>query len=123
MKQINEDFLDNIGAVELDKSSLYKDEETAHSYPYFATDMSAILDDDDDYDDYDDDDYDDFDDDDDVEDVKVYNRKPDRRRLAPAQPMQRQPMRQDMGQPMQRRKAPSQDIDLDDDFSFDFIKK
>lgn len=50
MKQINEDFLDNIGAVELDKSSLYKDEETAHSYPYFATDMSAILDDDDDYD-------------------------------------------------------------------------
>ena len=76
-----------------------------------------------DYDDYDDDDdYDDYDEDDDVEDVKVYNRKPDRRRLAPAQP-QHQPVRQAPGQLGARRKAPSQDIDLDDDFSFDFIKK
>lgn len=77
-----------------------------------------------DFDDYDDDDFDDFDDDDDIEDVKVYNRKPDRRRLAPAQPAQRQSMRGGMDQqPMQRRRTPSQDIDLDDDFSFDFIKK
>ena len=79
-----------------------------------------------DYDDYDDDDYDDYDDEDEVEDVKVYNRKPDRRRMAPAQPqpqMQHQPMRQAPDQLGPRRKAPSQDIDLDDDFSFDFIKK
>ena len=74
-----------------------------------------------DFDDYDDDDDfdDDFDDDDDMEDVKVYNKRPDRRRLAPSQPqMQRRP-----DSPGPRRKAPSQDIDLDDDFSFDFIKR
>ena len=72
-----------------------------------------------DYDDYDDD-YDDYDDEDDMEDVKVY-KKPDRRRLAPAQQPQRQ--MQSQSQMGVRRQAPSQDIDLDDDFSFDFIKR
>ena len=76
-----------------------------------------------DYDDYDDDDYDDdYDDDDEMEDVKVYNKKTDRRRLAPA-PAQMQPRMQRQDQLAPRKKAPSQDIDLDDDFSFDFIKR
>ena len=69
----------------------------------------------DDYDDYDDeydDDYDDYDEDD-GEDVKVY-KKTERGGAAPA-PAQEQLK--------PRKKAPSQDIDLDDDFSFDFIKR
>ena len=71
-------------------------------------------DDDDDYDDEDDYDDDDYDDDyDDGEDVKVYNKRVDRGRTAPSP----------ASQPAARRKAPSQDIDLDDDFSFDFIKR
>lgn len=67
----------------------------------------------DDYDDYDDDYDDDYYDDDDGEDVKVY-KKSDRRREAQVAPRE---------QLAPRRKAPSQDIDLDDDFSFDFIKR
>ena len=71
----------------------------------------------DDYDDYDDDDYDDDDDDD--EDVKVYNRKSElTRREAPVKTAT-----EDRVQPAPKKRAPSQDIDLDDDFSFDFIKR
>ncbi len=59
---------------------------------------------------YDDDD-DDYEDDDDGEDVKVYKKA---ERKQPAAPQE---------QLRPRKKAPSQDIDLDDDFSFDFIKR
>ncbi|HBB59728.1 MAG TPA: hypothetical protein DCZ52_05550 [Lachnospiraceae bacterium] len=71
--------------------------------------------------DYDDDYYDDYDDEE--EDVKVYDKAPKRSQRRAAEPEDdyfgAEP---DPGlQP--RRKAPAQDIDLDDDFSFDFIKK
>ena len=75
----------------------------------------------DDDDDYDDDDYDD--DDDDGEDVKVYNKKPERRMAPAGQQMQGQQMQAQGQQLAPRQKTPSQDIDLDDDFSFDFIKR
>ncbi|MBQ2454380.1 MAG: hypothetical protein II497_08020 [Lachnospiraceae bacterium] len=72
--------------------------------------------------DYDDDYYDDYDDEEE-EDVKVYDKAPKRSQRRAAEPEDdyfgAEP---DPGlQP--RRKAPAQDIDLDDDFSFDFIKK
>lgn len=73
----------------------------------------------DDYDDYDDD-YDDDGYEDEEEDVKVYSKKPARTSRRSAEDDWE--AEEDL-QPRPSRKAPSQDIDLDDDFSFDFIKK
>ncbi|MBR1914785.1 MAG: hypothetical protein IJ827_08190, partial [Lachnospiraceae bacterium] len=69
----------------------------------------------DDYDDYEDDEYED-----EEEDVKVYSKKPARTSRRSAEDDWE--AEEDL-QPRPARKAPSQDIDLDDDFSFDFIKK
>ncbi len=72
----------------------------------------------DDYDDYGD--YEDEDYEDEEEDVKVYSKKPERTSRRSAEDDWE--AEEDL-QPRPARKAPSQDIDLDDDFSFDFIKK
>ncbi len=80
--------------------------------------------DDDDYDDYG---YDDYEDNDEPEDVKVYD-KSSRKNNGFTAEVSNEVDWSDIGslsagEPEVPKKAPSQDIDLDDDFSFDFIKR